>query len=136
MKNQTLQALAVIKKRLDNCGRDCTFTEVLENNKTEIDFLANKFKLKEEEALFLIASCIYSIEDNSEFDVNDLARMLEVSRIEILLYQKHLNALVEKELLVAYPKDCGKHYRNNTKSSIEILNKDFMLHSSVGEHLS
>lgn len=137
MKNQTLQTLSIIKRRLDNNRSNTTIAETLEDNKTEIEFLANKFKLKDEEALFLAASCICSIDRNEEFDVDDLSRTLETDKLEVLLYQKNLNSLVEKELLISFPKDCNKrHYRNNAKSAVEILNKDFALHSSFGEHLS
>ncbi len=137
MKNQTLQTLAVIKKRIDNNRNNTTISEILEDNKSEIEFLVNKFKLKDEEVLFLAASCICSIDRNEEFDVDDLSRTLDVDKLEILLYQKNLNSLVEKDFLIGFPKECNKrHYRNNTKSAIEILNQDFALHSSVGEHLS
>lgn len=136
MKNQTLQTLAVIRKRLDNSRGNYTFEEVLENNKTEINFLSSKFNLKKEEALFLAASCIRTIENRSkEFDIDGLSCVLEVNNFEILLYQKHLTSLIEKQLLVEYQKDCNRNCRYS-KSAIELLNKEFMLHSSLGEHLT
>ncbi len=137
MKNQTLQSLAVIYRRIQNSrSNNGSFQEIMESNKTEINFLANKFNLREEEALLLAGSCICTIERNSpEFGVDDLANKLDVNNFEILLYQKHLKSLVEKEFLVEFPKECHRHCRG-LKFAVDMMNKEFALHASLNEHLA
>lgn len=137
MKNQTLQTLAVIYRRIQNNRHDnFSFQEIIDGNRAEIDFLVNKFKLKDEEALLLAGVCIYTIDRNScEFDITDLASKLEVNNFEILLQQKYLKSLVEKGFLVEFPKGCNRNC-HNFKPAIDIMNKDFALHTSFGEHLA
>lgn len=136
MKNQTLQSLAVIYRRIENSRNyDASFQEVIGNNKTEVDFLMNKFNLKEEEALLLAAACIQTIYQNSpEFDVSDLANRLEVNNFEILLQQSHLKSLVEKGFLVEFPKKHDSNCRHY-QSAVEIMNKKFALHTTFGQYL-
>lgn len=137
MKNQTLQSLAVIYKRIQNSrGDKISFHEILEINKTEINFLADKFDLKGEEAVLLAGSCIYTIDRNSpEFDIDDLANSLDVSNFEILLHQKYLKSLVEKKILLELPKD--RKYRDGSlQFAVDVMNKEFALHTSLSEHLA
>src|SRR5690554_7107044 len=106
MSNQTLQALAVIKKRLDDKGYEkVTFSEILELNKTDVEFLAKKFQLTNEEALFLAASCLYVVERyNICFDFTDVADVLRIDNIQALLYQnrseEHTSELQSRPHLV------------------------------------
>ena len=134
MSNQTLQALAVIKKRLDDKGYEkVTFSEILELNKIDVEFLAKKFQLANEEALFLAASCLYVVERyNIRFDFTDVADVLRIDSIQALLHQNYFKSLSEKGFLVEIPKeDC---YHQGHKSVVEMMTKDFVFHSSFGAH--
>lgn len=134
MSNQTLQALAVIKKRLDDKGYEkVTFSEILELNKIDVEFLAKKFQLANEEALFLAASCLYVVERyNIRFDFTDVADVLRIDNIQALLYQNYFKSLIEKGFLVEIPKeDC---YHQGHKSVVEMMTKDFVFHSSFGNN--
>lgn len=136
MKNQTLQALVAIQKRIEDQRGIYTFAEVLESNKAEIEFLSDKFKLNMEEALFLAGSCMWTIERHSDvFGFNDLAITLDVSNFEILLYQKSLKSLVEKEFWIEIQHEYSQNY-SSVKSAIELRSKKFALHFSFGEHLN
>lgn len=137
MKNQTLQTLAVIYKRIQNSrNSNSSFQEVMDSNKVEIDFLVNKFNLKMEESLLLAGACISTISGrNTNFDIDDLASQLEVNNFEILLQQQHLKSLVEKGFLVEFSKECRRNC-HNFQPAIAIMNKEFALHTSFGQHLA
>ena len=110
--------------------------EIIELSKIELSIMARGFNINEKEALFLSASCIYVLEewDTSEFRVGDLCSTLGIDNIEILLYLKYFRMLVEKGFWIEIPKE-NLPSPYDFKSAFEVLNYEFVLNTSLGEHL-
>ncbi len=136
MKNQVLQALLKIEKRLNNYRQsDNSISKILEDSASEIEFLKNKFSISSEEALFLSAICIKSIGDSHfVFDVDDISSLLSISNLEFLLFQKSFQSLIDKDFLSEYTKQPTR-FSSNEKSILPIFTKEFSLNSSFAEYI-
>lgn len=137
MNNQTLQTLDILYKRFQDNGKNknISFQETLERDRAEIAFFSNKFKLKDEESLLLVACCIEIIEHECPvFNIIELAYILRLNNFEILLCQEYFRSLFEKGFLVEVSTEHSRS--SNVKSIIDVMNKTFALHPSFGEHFS
>lgn len=135
MKNQVLETVLKMKKRMDCYRRsENSFTNALESNALELEFLKKKFGIDEKEALLLAASCIVSFNDsNFVFDIDDLSRILEIDILEFLLYQKYFQNLIEKGFLTEHNKQ-GNRFSQCDISILPIFNKEYALHSSLAQN--
>lgn len=135
MKNQVLQTLLTIHNRLRNVTDTTTVIESIEVNKEEITYLAKEFQTSEEETILLAASCIYltdAFKNKDKFNIKELSKLLEVEMLDILVYQKSIESLVEKGLLIEYP-----HEKDNASfyPAIDVLNKEYTITQEVVNYL-
>lgn len=133
MKNEVVKSLMNINRKiemLDLRKQSNSIEEVIKNLENEIKFLGEKFELNDIEALLFATICIYIVDNsNREADLDDIARFLDVTSLEILYHKSSLDTLIKKELIKTCPKECRN--RNCNKSEINFLDEAFKLNEKV-----